>query len=214
MGQGGGERRAWKGELRRRQEGEEEAEEEETVMEQAVDMQQEAKKEEPIIDMPGEERREEQNVRGEDDEDSNVEEDADADEEGWKKSQFLGVHWCWSGRWAAWYGSEPLGHFTRETAAARAYDKVAWETWGTEAALNFQRAHQRTCDQHVRCCEQMHRAAGSSECDRRAQKRPMGAPASTRGDDARVDRLEAGTVLQLPEANSNTHRSFSDQQSG
>lgn len=54
-------------------------------------------------------------------------------------SRFLGVHLCVTGEWAAWYGNEPLGRFTSEVTAARAFDNAAWATWRDAAEVNFQR---------------------------------------------------------------------------
>ncbi|KAK3260381.1 hypothetical protein CYMTET_30663 [Cymbomonas tetramitiformis] len=54
-------------------------------------------------------------------------------------SRFLGVHLCVTGEWAAWYGNEPLGRFTYEVTAARAFDDAAWATRRDAAELNFQR---------------------------------------------------------------------------
>lgn len=57
-------------------------------------------------------------------------------------SKYKGVSWCTAkGKWAAYIKKDDrqffLGHFSSETAAAKAYDKKAKELFGDFANLNF-----------------------------------------------------------------------------
>lgn len=63
---------------------------------------------------------------------------------GYGSSQYRGVHWAKDEeKWRAVFSHKgkrkTLGRFTNEIEAAKAYDKVAFETLGADAYLNFPR---------------------------------------------------------------------------